>query len=291
MGVRYASWMGKVKRMTTANEEIILITRADDFGYSHSGNVGMLDSLRFGIIRSAAILTIAPWFEEAAQMAREHPELCFGVHMGIIGEWRGYRWRPVLPYSEIRTLVDEDGFLWRSPAEFWAHNPDLGELEREFRAQVALAIKKGVKVDYLDTHYIMPYNPKFRPIVERIGKDLGIQVSCLLDEEELPDFGIYSPPPEEKEAALERVLRALKPGVNLLIGHPGYPSIENDALVHFDPKDVQTLGVGRNRAAETAAYVSPRIKQLVADLGIKLMSYRDFAEYRRQAPAKVSKAN
>ena len=55
--------------MTAANEEIILITRADDFGYSHSGNVGILDSLRFGIIRSAGHPDHRPWFEEAAQMA------------------------------------------------------------------------------------------------------------------------------------------------------------------------------------------------------------------------------
>jgi hypothetical protein len=49
--------------------------------------------------------------------------------------------------------------------------------------------------------------------------------------------------------------------------------------------------VGRNRAAETAAYISPRIKKLVEDLKIKLMSYRDFAEYRRRVPAEHSTAN
>ncbi len=262
--------------MNNGNKQIVLITRADDMGYTHTGNLAILDCLRNGIIRSAAILVISPWFEEAAQIAREHPDLCFGVHLGIIGEWRGYRWRPVLPYSEIRTLVDEDGFLWRSPAEFWQHDPDMAELEKEFRAQLGLAKKKGVRVDYLDTHYIMPYDPKFRPILERIGSDDGIPISCLLGEHEVDDFGIYSPAPEEKEGALARLLQSLEPGVHLLIGHPGYPSIENDALVHFDPKDVQTLGVGRNRAAETLAYTSPRIKRIVADRGIRLMSYREF---------------
>jgi predicted glycoside hydrolase/deacetylase ChbG (UPF0249 family) len=262
--------------MSNGTKEIILITRADDMGYTHSGNLGILDSMRNGIIRSAAILAISPWFEEAAKIAREYSDLCFGVHLGIIGEWRGYRWRPVSPYSEIRSLVDEDGFLWRSPAEFWGHNPDMGELEKEFRAQLDLARKYGVTVDYIDTHYIMPYNPKFRPIVERIGKDYGIPISCLLGENELDDFGIYSTPPEEKEKALSEVLQSLQPGVNLLIGHPGYPSLENDALVHFDPKDVQMLGVGKNRAAETLAYTSPRIKRLVEERGIKLMSYKEF---------------
>jgi predicted glycoside hydrolase/deacetylase ChbG (UPF0249 family) len=264
--------------MVNGDKETVLITRADDMGYTHSGNLATLDCLLNGIIRSAAILVIAPWFEEAAQMARENPELCFGVHLGVIGEWRGYRWRPVLPYSEIPSLVDEDGFLWRSPAEFWGHNPDITELEREFRAQLALAKKKGVKVDYIDTHYIMPYNPKFRPVLGRIGSDNGIPVSCLLGEHELDDFGIYSLPPEEKEEALAELLQNLPPGVHLLIGHPGYSSLENDALVHFEPKDVQAVGVGNNRAAETSAYTSPRIKQIIADRGIRLTSYREFAK-------------
>lgn len=269
--------------MTNGNQETILITRADDMGYTHTGNLAILDCLRDGIIRSAAILVVSPWFEEAAKIAREYSDLCFGVHLGIVGEWRGYRWRPVLPYSEIRSLVDEEGFLWQSPAEFWEHKPDMTELEKEFRAQVELARKKGVKVDYIDTHYIMPYNPKFRPIVERIGADYGIPVSCLLGEHELDDFGIYSVPPEVKEKTLADILQNLEPGVHLLIGHPGYPSLENDALVHSDPMDVQTLGVGRLRAAETLAYTSPRIKRIVEERKITLMSYREFFKrYKRR---------
>jgi predicted glycoside hydrolase/deacetylase ChbG (UPF0249 family) len=152
----------------------------------------------------------------------------------------------------------------------------MTELEKEFRAQVELTRKKGVRLDYLDTHYIMPYDPKIRNIVERIGRDFDLPVSCLLGEHELDDFGIYSPAPEEKEKVLAQILQTLEPGVHLLIGHPGYASLENDALVHFEPKDVKTLGVGTLRAAETLAYTSPRIMRLVAERGIRLMSYRDF---------------
>jgi hypothetical protein len=264
--------------MTGKSDEIILITRSDDFGYTHSGNLGMIDCLRFGFIKSAAILAVAPWFEEAAQMARENPDVCFGAHLGIIGEWRGYRWRPVLPWSKVSTLVDEDGFLWRWPAEFWAHNPNMDELEEEFTAQVNLVRKKGVKIDYLDTHYMMPSDERIRPIIERISKSQGLPVSGLLEEHELPDFGIYSVPPEDKEMALVRVLEQLQPGVHLLIGHPGYRSLENDALMHSDPKDVQTLGTGRLRAGETAAYMSLRVKKVVEDRGIKLMSYREYCK-------------
>lgn len=262
--------------MANEGKETILITRADDTGYTHTGNLAILDCLRNGFVKSAGILVVAPWFEEAAQMAREHPEFCFGVHLGIIGEWRGYRWRPVLAWPEVRSLVDGDGFLRQSPAEFWKHDPQTPELEKEFRAQIDLARKKGVRVDYIDTHYIMPYDSRFRPVLERISRDYGIPVSCLLGERELPDFGIYSPAPGEKEKVLTGILENLEPGVHLLIAHPGYPSLENDALVHFEPKDVKTLGVGNLRAAETLAYTSPRIKRLVVGRGIRLMSYREF---------------
>ncbi len=74
---------------------------------------------------------------------------------------------------------------------------------------------------------------------------MGFPVSCFLGERELDDFGIYTVPPDEKEKALEQVLRRLEPGVNLLIGHPGLNSMENDALVHFEPEHVQLLGTGR----------------------------------------------
>jgi len=37
------------------------------------------------------------------------------------------------------------------------------------------------------------------------------------------------------------------------------------------------MGTGRLRAAETLAYTSPRIKRLVNESGIKLMSYAEFS--------------
>ena len=57
--------------MSDDKQEIILITRADDMGYTHTGNLAIIECMRNGIIRQAAILAIAPWFEEAAKLARD----------------------------------------------------------------------------------------------------------------------------------------------------------------------------------------------------------------------------
>jgi osmoprotectant transport system ATP-binding protein len=65
-------------------EAFILITRADDMGYTHTGNLATIECLRNGIIRCAGVLVIAPWFGEAAQLTCENPDLCFGVHLHMI---------------------------------------------------------------------------------------------------------------------------------------------------------------------------------------------------------------
>ena len=65
--------------MSEDKQEIILITRADDMGYTHTGNLAIIECMRNGIIRQAAILAIAPWFEEAAILAKANPDLCFAL--------------------------------------------------------------------------------------------------------------------------------------------------------------------------------------------------------------------
>ena len=51
--------------------------------------------------------------------------------------------------------------------------------------------RRACEISYLDTHYVMPYNEHYRPVMERLGKKYGLPVSCLLGEHELDDFGIY----------------------------------------------------------------------------------------------------
>lgn len=53
----------------------------------------------------------ASWVEAALELGKGNPNRCLGVHLSIIGEWRGYRWRPVLPWDKVSSIVDKDGFL------------------------------------------------------------------------------------------------------------------------------------------------------------------------------------
>ena len=95
--------------------EILLIVRGDDMGMTQGSLVAFERAFNHGILTSGAIQVPAPWFEAAAELAKKNPGWCVGVHLCLMGEWIGYRWRPVLPWDKVPSLVDKDGFLFQTP--------------------------------------------------------------------------------------------------------------------------------------------------------------------------------
>jgi predicted glycoside hydrolase/deacetylase ChbG (UPF0249 family) len=128
-----------------------------------------------------------------------------GLHLSIIGEWRGYRWRPVLPWDQLSSIVDHDGFIYRYPEELFSHNPNIEQIKAEFRAQIRLALKKGVNVQYLDTHYL---NYSSYPGIERVFKKLAREYNIPLSGKicEFRFRGAYTTPvSRKKEITIKRL--------------------------------------------------------------------------------------
>ena len=122
-------------------EEIRLIVRGDDLGMTQGSLVAFERAFKEGVLTCGSTLVCAPWFEGAAALSRSNPGWCLGVHLSLVGEWRGYRWRPVLPWDKVSSIADEDGFLFGYPEELWARRPKIEEIENELRAQINLALK------------------------------------------------------------------------------------------------------------------------------------------------------
>ena len=248
-----------------------LIVRGDDMGMNHTCNMAVKKSFEEGILTCASLMVPAPWFEEAARMCREHPEWCIGLHLTLNSEWKDYRWKPVLPVTEVPSLVDEDGYFYPTTEAFLAAPPDMQEVEKELRAQMELAKKKGVDIQYIDTHmWTARATPELFTIVQALSRDYDLPISQDSGEERL---SIYEVPYQLKEETLAGILSNLKPGLWLLVVHPGLDTLEERALVDINPEGLPNVAF--NRAAVTRALTSKRIKNIVKKRGIRLIDYRD----------------
>lgn len=256
-------------------EDISLIVRGDDFGMTQGSLLAFEKGFREGVLTCGSIIVPAPWFEGAAYLAKKNPKWCLGVHLTLVGEWIGYRWRPVLPWKEVRSIADEDGFLYTHPKDLLATKPKIEEIEAELRAQVNLALKKGVDVQYIDTHYMSPKEyPGLTEVIQKISRDFRLPISGWAGEKRIG--GVYKTPVEQKEAKAIEMLRSLNPGLWLWVTHIGIVSPEQNALVHSAPEDrFEVPGVGGHRAAELKVLLSPGVKEVIKEKRIKLINYKD----------------
>ncbi len=254
---------------------IRLIVRGDDMGMTHACNMAVEKCFSNGIMTCVGLIVPAPWFEEAARMAREHPEWGVGVHLALNGEWRDYKWKPVLPYNLVPSLVDEDGFFYQTTEAFLAAQPSLDEVDKELRAQMDRAIKRGLNIQYIDTHMdTLNATPELWAVVQKIAQDYGFPISGECGEEQNDFLNIYNTAPEKKEQVLADRLNRLSPGLWLLVIHPGLDTPEMRALVDANPEGLPN--VAAHRAAEAKALQSKRIKRIIQKRGIELVDYKSF---------------
>src|SRR5206468_10377269 len=68
------------------NHRRYLIVNADDLGYSHGVNRGILEAHSSGIVTSASLMVRWPATTDAVLAARDCPGLSLGLHLDL-GEW------------------------------------------------------------------------------------------------------------------------------------------------------------------------------------------------------------
>ena len=260
-------------------QKIQLIVRGDDFGMTQGSLAAVEKAMNEGVMTATSIIVPAPWFEGAAELARRNPGWCTGIHLCFVGEWRGYRWRPVLPWDKVRSLVDADGFFYATPKELYAHQPKLEEIDAELRAQMDLAKKQGVNIQYVDTHYFDTGDyPGLDALVTKLASDYHVPHSEQFGEKMMPN--VYSAPIKEKLKSAVETLEGLTPGLWLWVCHVGIDSPEQRALIHTAPEDIFVDGVGPHRAEELRVVTSLEVKSEILRKRIELVDYRELGNHR-----------
>ena len=127
-----------------------IIVNADDFGMSKGITDAVLVAHRYGFLTSTSLMVNLNCAEYALAQVARAPRLGVGVHLNIC------EGRPVLPASEVRSLVDPHGNFHRPPVmiqKLWRWEVAGKEMEAEFRAQISWMKQRGLHPTHADSHH------------------------------------------------------------------------------------------------------------------------------------------
>jgi len=135
-----------------------LIVNADDFGFTHDVNRGIIEAHQRGILTSTTLMAAnlaeeSPAFEDAVRLAKENPLLDIGCHLVLVGE-------PGFP-STVAKLIQ-------------ALALKRIRIHEELAAQVRRILDAGLRPTHLDTHKHTHLLPAVLDAVARISEEFRI---------------------------------------------------------------------------------------------------------------------
>lgn len=259
---------------------IRLIVRGDDLGSSHSANTAMIKSYKEGIEKSVEVMVVTAWFPEAVKLLKENPRLDVGVHLTITSEWENVKWRPL---TNCPSLSDATGYFFPmiSPNPNYPgqaikeNNWKIEEIEKEFRAQIELAKKNIPWISHFTSHMGCT---RISDDVKKMTKKLAQEYNIDIDLEERGVKSVYYEGPSqtsnEKVESFIKMLNKLEAGnTYMFLDHPGLDNDELKAVYHIGYENV-----AQDRQGVTDVFTSEKVKQVIKEKGIQLISYKDLLE-------------
>jgi hopanoid biosynthesis associated protein HpnK len=284
-----------------------LIVNADDFGYTSGVNRAIVEAHSRGVVTSSTLMANGPAFAEATVLARTVPKLSVGCHVVLTDGV------PVLTAAQLPSLTTNlhfrDGMMTFA-ARSIAGRMNADEIIAEAAAQIRKLQSAGIAVSHIDTHKHTHLFPGIlRPLLRAasdcgvravrnpFGPRLPLQSSHLLARPglwtryaevrvlgsfagkflEAVDREGFSTPDGTlgivvtgalDETLFDAIARSIPEGTWEFVCHPGY----ND-------EDLQA-GKTRLRASretELRVLTLPAAREVLAQQGIELISYRELA--------------
>ena len=278
-----------------------LVIRIDDMGALHSVNVASIDTYQNGIAKSVEVLAVGSWFPEAVKMLKENPGLDVGVHLAITSEWENVKWRPL---THCPSLVDENGYFYPMmgpnpayPGQSVMENKDrfdINEIEKEFRAQIELALKNIPQVSHISGHmYSTAFSPEVTAVVQKLSEEYNLPSIDRAEGFEQYGFSYtgYDGPfttYKEREESFIRSLDKMEKGKRyMFVDHPAYDDSEMQTVMHIGYENVAV-----DRQGVTDLLKSPEVLAAIQERGIKLIDINQLTKSlpRAETPVKMVKA-
>jgi chitin disaccharide deacetylase len=158
-----------------------LIVNADDLGWTEGINRGIADAHRRGLVTSASLLANGLAFDSGLAVSRNQPNLGVGVHLNLSDG------PPTAAACSVPGLLNKSGNLEGGPESLLlriaARNLPLGEVEREWDAQIAKVIGVGISPTHLDGHKHVHMLPGLFQLALRLARKHGIGAIRISHEE------------------------------------------------------------------------------------------------------------
>lgn len=259
-----------------------LIVTAEDYGLSPSVSRGILDSVRFGIVRNVAVLTNIVTDEDLTRL-KELSGASAGLHFTLTAG------KPLNPPEKVPSLVDENGNFY-SRWERLNGRATQEEIELELEAQYRRLRKAGFRVCHLNSHHHIHIQPLVLEVFLRFARRHRIPVRAsipplreILEKAGIPTIqhyiGDFFDEPNITVEGLMRILRNISYGFTELPCHPGLP----------DPELLKYSSYTFQRAVELATLTNSEIQSFLEKEGIVLTSFCVLKEmYYKSRHHKVS---
>ena len=274
--------VNSAKILGVSSDSKLLMIHADDLGMCHSVNRAIATALEAGGVNSASLMVPCPCFQEAAEWARQHPEYDIGIHSTLISEWEGYRWGPVLKTEHGAGLIDDHGYFWPRNSLLCA-SPE--RIHEEISAQIMLAKQAGVDPTHLDSHMLSVARHGYISAYIKAAREFGLPFliddywyGCASREGAATARDIvvndllqahHKLSLDDLEEYYLSTLRGLKPGLSVLLVHPGFDDDELRAITG----DCLPYGAAwRQRDFEIV--MGSKFQSALQDNGIQLVNWR-----------------
>jgi predicted glycoside hydrolase/deacetylase ChbG (UPF0249 family) len=275
------------------NAGLKLIVNADDFGISEAVNRGIVDAHDRGIVTSTSLMATGSAFEHAVELARSRPRLAVGVHLTLTEQ------RPLTP---ALGLVTADGTFPPHTAQLlrrtMSRRIPLPDVRRELAAQIRRVGDAGIAISHLDGHQHVHVLPGVARVVADLAAEHGI-AAVRYPAERLRGYMLRNAKywrrvAEQaalnlfcRAAPLERLRRSDgfvgfyfggrldEASLATVLDHlPADGTVE--LMCHPGADDMRPTGDWQYAwAAERAALMSPRIRQLLLARGVHLVARRE----------------
>ncbi|MES2202348.1 MAG: ChbG/HpnK family deacetylase [candidate division FCPU426 bacterium] len=250
-----------------------LLLTSDDFGMCHSVNTGIVRAMTEGMVRSTNFLAPAPWFYEAAELAKKR-KLQVGVHLCLTCDWDRLKWGPITAGKSLR---NEHGHFYATHAALEPHAKD-DEMFDELRAQILRVKAVYGEPSHLDTHMIGGegdnggIRSRTQAIVKQLSREFGLAYTYERDASgRLIHFNAEECQSLMDSAGIFKILESwTEPGRYHLYGHAAEDSAELEAIC--TPQHPSRVWAQECRVRDLAFYLNPSNLAHIKSLGFELMT-------------------